>query len=49
MNWVLGEVHPTYGVVVMMSVIQGEPYRFFRDDHGTTSMIPLDTLQMENE
>lgn len=43
-NWVLGEEHQLYGKVVMMRTIEGEPYRFFKDEHGSISMIPLECL-----
>jgi len=44
-NWMIGKKHPNYGKVTMMRTIEGEPYRFFTDKTGATSMIPLDVLQ----
>lgn len=43
-KWQLGERHPDYGVVQMMGVTGGEPYRWFVSDDGCVSMIPLSML-----
>lgn len=43
-SWVIGSIDEDYGVVVAMYCIEGEPYRFFEDEEGTISMIPLSAL-----
>ena len=45
--WFIDEVHKIYGKVTAMMLIEGEPYRFFEDKHGTISMIPLSTLKKD--
>ena len=42
--WVIGDIHPTYGTVQMMGVLDGERIRWFVDKHGSIAMIPLDIL-----
>lgn len=44
-NFTLGTKHKHYGEVVMMRIIEGEPYRFFKSKIGVFSMIPLILLQ----
>jgi hypothetical protein len=44
MEYGIGEHHPLYGEVIMVGIIEGESYRWFKDDNGTISMIPLDVL-----
>ena len=43
--WTIGEKHPEYGTVQMMGTTGGEKYRWFVDEQGTVSMIPLTFLQ----
>lgn len=47
--WIIGEKHPEYGTVQMMGTTGGEQYRWFVDDHGCVSMIPLAFLQEKLE
>ena len=48
-HWKLGDKHQHYGKVVMMRTIEGEPYRFFKNKHGSFSMIPLSCLEENKE
>lgn len=41
--WIIGSVHPVYGVVQMMGRTGGEAYRWMLKD-GVVSMIPLTFL-----
>lgn len=47
--WKIGDKHKAYGKVAMMRTIQGEPYRFFINENGCVSMIPLTALQEEQK
>ncbi len=46
-KWVIGDIHEHYGEIVMMRLIEGEPYRFFKDKDGIISMIPLAVLEVK--
>lgn len=48
-TWFIGEKHPEYGTVKMMGTTGGEAYRWFIDDNGVVSMIPLSVLQYNNK
>lgn len=48
-RWVIGDSHPDYGTVQMMGLTGGEAYRWFVDDAGCVSMIPLSVLQASND
>ena len=45
MKWKLGDKHKYFGKVIMMRTIEGEPYRFFKEEDGSISMIPLSALK----
>jgi hypothetical protein len=44
-DWPIGARHDEYGTVEMCAVTGGESYRWFVDDDGVVSMIPLSALQ----
>jgi hypothetical protein len=46
-KWVIGEVHPVYGVCKMMGMISGERYRWFVKNN-VVSMIPLSVLEIKD-
>lgn len=48
LRWYLDEVHPVYGTVIMIGMINSSPYRWFRMNNGTISTIPLSTLNEED-
>lgn len=46
--WIIGAKHPVFGEVEMMGTIEGEAYRWFVNDKGVVSMIPLAYLHEED-
>ena len=43
--WLINEVHKVYGIVQMMGILGGEPYRWFINKDKVVTMIPLSMLQ----
>ena len=43
-SWLVGEVHPIFGKVVFMGILGIESYRWFEDEDGNLSMIPVDIV-----
>lgn len=47
MQWNIGSFHPDYGICEMAGTTGGEQYRWFVDEDGSVTMIPLDFLLSE--
>lgn len=48
-DWPLHSKHPAFGEVVMVGTFHDEPYRWFENEYGAKSMIPLDALEPYDE